>query len=157
MWFPDHIAHVIELLGPIPPHFALSGRYSREYFNRRGKSSEKISFKQCKSGSLNYWRMSGWIWWRTCLKKRVCMKSFSLWSIKMRFSHHQVIVKSSHLYLDSAFNNTDCVKPPYHYDVLVPSFSACPEKVFHRRVMNSQDIISLLKINLFTKFTPLDF
>uniref|UniRef100_A0A673J514 non-specific serine/threonine protein kinase n=1 Tax=Sinocyclocheilus rhinocerous TaxID=307959 RepID=A0A673J514_9TELE len=31
----DHIAHVIELLGPIPPHFALSGRYSREYFNRR--------------------------------------------------------------------------------------------------------------------------
>uniref|UniRef100_A0A672PWK5 non-specific serine/threonine protein kinase n=1 Tax=Sinocyclocheilus grahami TaxID=75366 RepID=A0A672PWK5_SINGR len=33
----DHIAHVIELLGPIPPHFALSGRYSREYFNRRGE------------------------------------------------------------------------------------------------------------------------
>lgn len=33
----DHIAHVIELLGAIPPHFALSGRYSREYFNRRGE------------------------------------------------------------------------------------------------------------------------
>ncbi|XP_057213076.1 SRSF protein kinase 3 [Triplophysa rosa] len=33
----DHIAHVIELLGTIPPHFALSGRYSREYFNRRGE------------------------------------------------------------------------------------------------------------------------
>ncbi|XP_030641022.1 SRSF protein kinase 3 [Chanos chanos] len=33
----DHIAHIIELLGPIPPHFALSGRYSREYFNRRGE------------------------------------------------------------------------------------------------------------------------
>ncbi|XP_053551616.1 SRSF protein kinase 3 isoform X2 [Bombina bombina] len=32
----DHIAHVIELLGDIPPHFALSGRYSREYFTRRG-------------------------------------------------------------------------------------------------------------------------
>ncbi len=151
MWFPDHIAHVIELLGPIPPHFALSGRYSREYFNRRGKSSEKISFKQCKSGSLNYCRMSGWIWWRTCLKKRVCMKSFSLWSIKMRFSHHQVIVKSSHLV------SNPHRQPPDHYDVLVHSFSACPEKVFHRRVMNSQDIISLLKINLFTKFTPLDF
>ncbi|XP_043936045.1 SRSF protein kinase 3 [Protopterus annectens] len=33
----DHIAHVVELLGVIPPHFALSGRYSREYFNRRGE------------------------------------------------------------------------------------------------------------------------
>ncbi|CAI5796020.1 kinase 3 isoform X1 [Podarcis lilfordi] len=33
----DHIAHIVELLGDIPPHFALSGRYSREYFNRRGE------------------------------------------------------------------------------------------------------------------------
>ncbi|XP_053360350.1 SRSF protein kinase 3 [Clarias gariepinus] len=33
----DHLAHVIELLGAIPTHFALSGRYSREYFNRRGE------------------------------------------------------------------------------------------------------------------------
>ncbi|KAE8583427.1 hypothetical protein XENTR_v10020509 [Xenopus tropicalis] len=33
----DHIAHIIELLGDIPPHFALSGRYSREYFSRRGE------------------------------------------------------------------------------------------------------------------------
>nr|XP_048689424.1 SRSF protein kinase 3 [Caretta caretta] len=32
----DHIAHMVELLGEIPPHFALSGRYSREYFTRRG-------------------------------------------------------------------------------------------------------------------------
>ncbi|XP_073495918.1 SRSF protein kinase 3 isoform X2 [Phyllobates terribilis] len=32
----DHIAHIIELLGDIPPHIALSGRYSREYFTRRG-------------------------------------------------------------------------------------------------------------------------
>ncbi|XP_005931169.1 SRSF protein kinase 3 isoform X1 [Haplochromis burtoni] len=32
----DHIAHIIELLGPIPLPFALSGRYSREYFSRRG-------------------------------------------------------------------------------------------------------------------------
>ena len=34
----DHIAHIIELLGPIPLPFALSGRYSREYFNRRGET-----------------------------------------------------------------------------------------------------------------------
>uniref|UniRef100_A0A8C7WV55 non-specific serine/threonine protein kinase n=1 Tax=Oryzias sinensis TaxID=183150 RepID=A0A8C7WV55_9TELE len=32
----DHIAHIIELLGSIPRHFALSGKYSREFFNRRG-------------------------------------------------------------------------------------------------------------------------
>uniref|UniRef100_A0A3B4GWG2 non-specific serine/threonine protein kinase n=1 Tax=Pundamilia nyererei TaxID=303518 RepID=A0A3B4GWG2_9CICH len=32
----NHIAHIIELLGPIPLPFALSGRYSREYFSRRG-------------------------------------------------------------------------------------------------------------------------
>ncbi|XP_072106120.1 SRSF protein kinase 3-like [Mobula birostris] len=32
----DHIAHMIELLGNIPVQFALSGRYSREFFNRRG-------------------------------------------------------------------------------------------------------------------------
>ncbi|KAK2514561.1 Srpk2 [Columba guinea] len=31
----DHIAHIIELLGNIPRHFALSGKYSREFFNRR--------------------------------------------------------------------------------------------------------------------------
>ncbi|XP_058514330.1 SRSF protein kinase 3 isoform X3 [Ochotona princeps] len=31
----DHIAHIVELLGDIPPAFALSGRYSREFFNRR--------------------------------------------------------------------------------------------------------------------------
>ncbi|XP_069764387.1 SRSF protein kinase 2 isoform X3 [Narcine bancroftii] len=31
----DHIAHIIELLGTIPRHFALSGKYSREFFNRR--------------------------------------------------------------------------------------------------------------------------
>uniref|UniRef100_A0A452GRA8 non-specific serine/threonine protein kinase n=1 Tax=Gopherus agassizii TaxID=38772 RepID=A0A452GRA8_9SAUR len=33
----DHIAHMVELLGEIPPQFALSGRYSREYFTRRGE------------------------------------------------------------------------------------------------------------------------
>lgn len=34
----DHIAHIMELLGPVPLPFALSGRYSREYFNRRGEA-----------------------------------------------------------------------------------------------------------------------
>lgn len=33
----DHIAHIIELLGPIPRHIALSGRFSHEFFNKRGE------------------------------------------------------------------------------------------------------------------------
>ncbi|KAM7411143.1 hypothetical protein PAMA_021226 [Pampus argenteus] len=41
----DHIAHIIELLGPIPVPFALSGRYSREYFNRRGELRHIASLK----------------------------------------------------------------------------------------------------------------
>lgn len=32
----DHLAHITELLGLIPREIALSGKYSREYFNRRG-------------------------------------------------------------------------------------------------------------------------
>ncbi|XP_034393292.1 SRSF protein kinase 3 [Cyclopterus lumpus] len=32
----DHIAQILELLGQIPPAVALSGKYSAEYFNRRG-------------------------------------------------------------------------------------------------------------------------
>lgn len=39
--FIDHIAHIIELLGCIPRHFALSGKYSREFFNRRGSAGER--------------------------------------------------------------------------------------------------------------------
>ncbi|XP_012993841.1 SRSF protein kinase 2 isoform X3 [Esox lucius] len=33
----DHIAHIIELLGPLPSQFALSGRNSRKYFNHKGQ------------------------------------------------------------------------------------------------------------------------
>ncbi|WAR26681.1 SRPK1-like protein [Mya arenaria] len=33
----DHLAHIIELLGPIPRNIALSGKYSREFFNRKGE------------------------------------------------------------------------------------------------------------------------
>lgn len=32
----DHLAHIIELLGTIPKHIALSGKYSRDFFNRKG-------------------------------------------------------------------------------------------------------------------------
>ena len=32
----DHLAHVIELLGKIPKHIALSGKYSKEFFDKKG-------------------------------------------------------------------------------------------------------------------------
>jgi len=33
----DHLAHIIELLGPIPKATALAGKYSREFFNKKGE------------------------------------------------------------------------------------------------------------------------
>ena len=33
----DHIAHIIELLGPIPYEIAMSGKYSGEFFTKRGQ------------------------------------------------------------------------------------------------------------------------
>ena len=33
----DHIAHIIELLGPIPYEVAMSGKYSNEFFTKRGQ------------------------------------------------------------------------------------------------------------------------
>uniref|UniRef100_A0A3P9I1J9 non-specific serine/threonine protein kinase n=1 Tax=Oryzias latipes TaxID=8090 RepID=A0A3P9I1J9_ORYLA len=33
----DHIAHIIELLGPLPSQFVQSGRHSKQYFNRKGQ------------------------------------------------------------------------------------------------------------------------
>ena len=32
----DHLAHIIELVGNIPRHIAFSGKYSKEFFNKRG-------------------------------------------------------------------------------------------------------------------------
>jgi hypothetical protein len=34
----DHLAHIIELVGRIPKHIALSGKYSKDFFNKKGKS-----------------------------------------------------------------------------------------------------------------------
>jgi len=33
----DHLAHIIELIGPIPKHIAFSGRYSKEFFRKNGE------------------------------------------------------------------------------------------------------------------------
>uniref|UniRef100_A0A4W5PZV1 non-specific serine/threonine protein kinase n=1 Tax=Hucho hucho TaxID=62062 RepID=A0A4W5PZV1_9TELE len=32
---PDHLALIIELLGKVPRHYALSGKFSQEYFTKR--------------------------------------------------------------------------------------------------------------------------
>ena len=39
----DHLAHVIELIQPIPRHIAFSGKYSREFFNKRGNAIESFN------------------------------------------------------------------------------------------------------------------
>ncbi|XP_033744468.1 SRSF protein kinase 3-like isoform X2 [Pecten maximus] len=41
----DHLAHIIELIGPIPRHIALSGKYSREFFNRKGELRHIVKLK----------------------------------------------------------------------------------------------------------------
>lgn len=57
---PDHIAHIIELLGCIPRHFALSGKYSREFFNRRGRCGKAgrteghVACRGCSHRYLNH-------------------------------------------------------------------------------------------------------
>lgn len=33
----DHLAHIIELLGDIPRNISFSGRYSKEFFNKKGE------------------------------------------------------------------------------------------------------------------------
>src|SRR5882762_4411900 len=35
----DHIAQIIELMGEIPKTIAFAGKYSSEFFNRKGSSS----------------------------------------------------------------------------------------------------------------------
>lgn len=41
----DHIAHIIELLGELPSQFALSGRNSKRYFNRKGKMHKILTIE----------------------------------------------------------------------------------------------------------------
>ncbi|KAA1106997.1 serine/threonine protein kinase, CMGC group [Puccinia graminis f. sp. tritici] len=45
----DHIAQIIELLGPFPIDFALSGKFSHDIFNRRGELK--------KIPKLKYWNL----------------------------------------------------------------------------------------------------
>ena len=39
----DHIAQIMELMGEIPKSIAFSGKYSSEFFNRKGKSPNSTS------------------------------------------------------------------------------------------------------------------
>lgn len=47
----DHIAHIMELLGPIPKSFALSGKYSSEYFNQYGE------LRHISKRNLKIWKL----------------------------------------------------------------------------------------------------
>jgi len=54
----DHLAHIIELVGNIPRHIAFSGKYSREFFNKRGKRGgfkrDLIRYPFLVSGELRH-------------------------------------------------------------------------------------------------------
>lgn len=43
----DHLAHIMELLGPVPRSIAMSGKYSREFFNKRGIQNVRIVLTYC--------------------------------------------------------------------------------------------------------------
>ena len=62
----DHLAHIIELLGPIPRHIALAGKYSREFFNKRGTLSGEFLLRY----NTNYSSLSIWVAFNYLLIKR---------------------------------------------------------------------------------------
>lgn len=39
----DHLAHIIELLGTIPKNIIFSGKYSSDFFNKKGKKIGKMN------------------------------------------------------------------------------------------------------------------
>ena len=47
----DHLAQIMELLGRLPKHLALSGKYSLEFFNRKGdlRRITRLKFWDLKS------------------------------------------------------------------------------------------------------------
>lgn len=49
----DHLAHIIELLGPIPRSIAMSGKYSREFFTKRGEHNVPVSAFNFKKASAH--------------------------------------------------------------------------------------------------------
>ena len=48
-WHVDHLAQITELLGKIPRPFALGGKHSDKYYNRRGE------LRQIASDELKFW------------------------------------------------------------------------------------------------------
>jgi len=63
----DHLAHIIELLGPIPRNIAMSGKYSREFFNKRGMRNMQIVYlcwRDMSEGSYRVTTLPGKSWKR---------------------------------------------------------------------------------------------
>lgn len=42
MGFTDHIALIIELLGKVPRKLILAGKYSKEFFTKKGKRIHRL-------------------------------------------------------------------------------------------------------------------
>uniref|UniRef100_A0A0W0FPF3 non-specific serine/threonine protein kinase n=1 Tax=Moniliophthora roreri TaxID=221103 RepID=A0A0W0FPF3_MONRR len=48
----DHIAQIMELCGQIPPSIALTGKYSSEFFNRKGNLYLSCVYKSMKQTNI---------------------------------------------------------------------------------------------------------
>ena len=75
----DHLAHVIELLGPIPRHIALGGKYSREFFNKRGKGL--LLFIQAHKGDTGAMDISESIFFLGELRHITQLKPWGLYEV----------------------------------------------------------------------------
>ncbi|KAF7255806.1 hypothetical protein EG68_07074 [Paragonimus skrjabini miyazakii] len=83
----DHLAHIIELLGPIPRNIALSGKYSRDYFDKRGEFHNTL---------LRYFLHSV----HSCLRHIRRLKPWNLFSVlteKYDWPHDEAIQFTSFL------------------------------------------------------------
>lgn len=50
----DHLAHIIELCGHIPPNIALAGKYSKHLFRKNGESSTTVHSVLVRGGVLYF-------------------------------------------------------------------------------------------------------
>ena len=50
----DHIAHIIELTGDIPRHIMFSGKYSRDFFTKKGTGAVRV-----RRELGDFWKLEG--------------------------------------------------------------------------------------------------
>jgi len=89
----DHIALIIELLGPIPRQTALGGKYSKDFFNR------KVELKHIKK--LKPWNL-----------KRVLMEKYE-WSLKDATEFGEFLEPMMHYEPDKRATALECMEHPW--------------------------------------------